>query len=79
MWPDITANPQVLRAREQNQRSGVFQKSLNMANDYNKSQKNMLVRIRLTKADLVVDAPRNTNAENGRVLNETDADGFAIE
>lgn len=50
-----------------------------MANDYNKSQKNMLVRIRLTKADLVVDAPRNTNAENGRVLNETDADGFAIE
>ncbi|KAG9284044.1 hypothetical protein G9A89_022818 [Geosiphon pyriformis] len=50
----IDSHNKILCAKQQDQRSGIFQKSLKMGDEYEKSTNAMLLRMNLLKANLIV-------------------------
>jgi len=57
----IDSHKKILHAKQQDQRSHIFEKSLSVGADYEKATRAMLLRINLIKADMVVRVPKDNN------------------
>jgi len=57
----IDSHKKILHAKQQDQRSHIFEKSLSIGADYEKATRAMLLRINLIKADMVVRMPKDNN------------------